>query len=189
MGRRRKVDIAEDPRYKEISKDQAEVYYEIFQQRYAKAEAEIHNEGYKTYWENAVGEDGPISLEEFRDAYYTERNDMLTENMERGAFDITTGGYKEPTPINVIDEVIDGMLYRFGKDSATRYSEIAFEEYGLEITKEDFMFHTQEAEVFWELVKQAQEREYLKLRKEGKNKKEAYRGARLNISQNIFGSI
>jgi hypothetical protein len=109
--------------------------------------------------------------------------------MERGAFDITTGGYKEPTPINIIDEVIDGMLYRFGKDSAIRYSEIAFEEYGLEITKEDFMFHTQEAEVFWELVKQAQEKEYLKLRKEGKSKKEAYRGARLNISYNIFGSI
>lgn len=186
MGRRKK-DISQDPRYQTITNAELDKYYEVFQVKYAKREAEIHGAGFDTYWENLTGETEIISKEEFRDAYYTERNDILTENMEKGAFDFD-GGYQEPTPGAIIDKVVRGMVQRFGDETAMKYVEDAYNNYGLLVSKEDLMFHTEQAQVFWDLVKADQDKKYKELIKEGKNKKEARREAGRIISSQIFGS-
>ena len=144
MGRRKR-DIANDPRYETITTQELEGLYKIFKIKYARREAEIHGAGYDTYWETATGETEVISKEEFRDAYYTERNDMLTENMERGAFDIKKGGFEEPTPNAIIDRVVRGMVQRFGEETAIKYVEDAMTHYGIDLRKEDLMYHTEKA--------------------------------------------
>lgn len=188
MGRKKK-DITNDPRYETLTQTQIDAFYKIFQVKYTKREAEIHNAGFDTYWENMTGETEVISKEEFRDAYYTERNDMLTKNMERGAFDLENGGYIEPTPNTIIDRVIKGMVQRFGEETAIKYVEDAMTHYGLYLTKEDLMFHTEQAQAFWDLVKRDQDAEYQALLAKGYSAKTARKEAGRIISSQIFGSL